>query len=70
MLLYVDDMLIERSNMREINMLKRQMSEEFDMKDTSVSKQILSMSIGDRYEGTLKLSQDDYIGKLLEKFSI
>ena len=33
LVLYVDDMLIEGSNMREINRLKRQMSEEFKMKD-------------------------------------
>ena len=71
LLLYVDDMLIAGSNMREINKLKRQMSEEFEMKDMGAAKQILGMSImRDRSEGTLKLSQEKYIGKLLEKFSI
>ena len=71
LLLYVDDMLIAGSNMREINRLKRQMSEEFEMKDMGAAKQILGMSIiRDRSEGTLKLSQEKYIGKLLEKFSI
>ena len=41
------------------------------MKDMGAAKQILGMSImRDRSEGTLKLSQEKYIGKLLEKFSI
>lgn len=71
LLLYVDDMLIAGSNMREINRLKRQMSEEFEMKDMGAAKQILGMSIiRDRSEGTLKLSQEKYIEKLLQKFSV
>ena len=36
--LYVADMLIEGSNMREINRLKRQMSEDFEMKDMGAAK--------------------------------
>ncbi|KAL8133698.1 hypothetical protein AgCh_008946 [Apium graveolens] len=44
-LLYVDDMLIAGSNMREINRLKRQISEEFEMKEMGAAKQILGMSI-------------------------
>ncbi|KAL8157159.1 hypothetical protein AgCh_002026 [Apium graveolens] len=71
LLLYVDDMLIAVSNMREINRLKRQMSEEFEMKDMGAAKQILGMSIiRDRTEGTLKLSQEKYVEKLLQKFSV
>ncbi|KAL8092162.1 hypothetical protein AgCh_034456 [Apium graveolens] len=71
LLLYVDDILIAGSNMREINRLKRQMSEEFEMKDMGAAKQILGMSIiRDRTEGTLKLSQDNYVEKLLQKFSV
>ena len=57
--------------MRKINKLKRQMFEESEMKDMSAAKQILGMSImKDRSEGTLKLSQEKYIGKLLDKFNI
>ncbi|KAL8104982.1 hypothetical protein AgCh_028950 [Apium graveolens] len=93
-LLYVDDMLITGSNMREINRLKRQMSEEFEMKDMGAAKQILGMSIiRDRTEEImddlltnrgemsrlndevrrlvyLKLSQEKYVEKLLQKFSV
>jgi hypothetical protein len=73
LLLYVDDMLIAGSNMVEINKLKRQiqMSEEFEMKDLGAAKQILGMSISrDRSDGSLKLSQEKYIGKILSKFSL
>jgi ATP-binding cassette subfamily B (MDR/TAP) protein 1 len=71
LLLYVDDMLIAGSNMVEINKLKRQMSEEFEMKDLGEAKQILGMSISrDRSDGNLKLSQEKYIGKILNKFSL
>ncbi|KAC9891008.1 hypothetical protein E3N88_45129 [Mikania micrantha] len=45
LLLYVDDMLIAGSDMKEINKLKKQMSEEFEMKDLGAAKQILGMSI-------------------------
>ena len=45
LLLYVDDMLIVRSNMRKINKLKQQMSKEFDMKDLGEAKQIIRMKI-------------------------
>ena len=71
LLLSVDDMLIAKLNMREINRIKRQMSEEFEMKDMGTPKQILGMSIiRDRAEGTLKLSQEKYDEKLLQKFSV
>lgn len=33
LLLYVDDVLVAGSNMNEINKLKQQLSEEFEMKD-------------------------------------
>ncbi|KAJ0494593.1 putative RNA-directed DNA polymerase [Helianthus annuus] len=71
LLLYVDDMLIAGSDMKEITKLKKQMSEEFEMKDLGPAKQILGMSIiRDRKNGSLKLSQEKYIGKVLEKFSL
>ncbi|KAL9263533.1 Retrovirus-related Pol polyprotein from transposon TNT 1-94-like protein [Drosera capensis] len=71
LLLYIDDMLVAGSNMEEINRLKKQLSEEFEMKDLGASKQILGMSISEnRSEGFLILSQEKYIGKVLEKFSM
>ncbi|KAL9263538.1 Retrovirus-related Pol polyprotein from transposon TNT 1-94-like protein [Drosera capensis] len=62
LLLYVDDMLVAGSDMEEINRLKEQLSEEFEMKNLGTSK--------NRSEGSLILSQEKYIGKVLEKFSM
>ncbi|GJZ80925.1 retrovirus-related pol polyprotein from transposon TNT 1-94 [Tanacetum coccineum] len=62
LLLYVDDMLVAGSDMEEI---------EFEMKDLGLAKQILGMSIiRDRTKGTLRLSQEIYIWKVLEKFNM
>nr|KYP53223.1 Retrovirus-related Pol polyprotein from transposon TNT 1-94 [Cajanus cajan] len=49
LLLYVDDMLVVRSNMDEINKLKAQLSEEFEMKDLGAAKHILGMNISRNY---------------------
>ena len=69
--LYVDDMLIAGSSMTEINRLKKQLAENFEMKDLGPAKQILGMRISrNRVEGTLKLSQEKYVEKLLDKFNV
>ncbi|GKB47171.1 retrovirus-related pol polyprotein from transposon TNT 1-94, partial [Tanacetum coccineum] len=71
LLLYVDDMLVAGSDMAEIKKIKRHLSQEFEMKDLGPAKQILGMSIiRDKTKGTLRLSQEKYIGKVLEKFNI
>ena len=71
LLLYVDDMLVAGSDIQEINRLKKQLSSKFEMKDLGSARQILGMSIiRDRVAGTLKLSQEKYIQKVLEKFSM
>nr|GEU77194.1 retrovirus-related Pol polyprotein from transposon TNT 1-94 [Tanacetum cinerariifolium] len=57
--------------MAEIKKLKRQLSQEFEMKDLGFAKQILGMTvIIDKMKGTLRLSQDKYIRKVLEKFNM
>ena len=43
--LYVDDMLIAGSSMREINNLNTRLSAAFEMKDLGPAKQILGMKI-------------------------
>lgn len=64
-MLHVDDMLIAGSSMREINILKQQLSKEFEMKDLGAANQILGMRITqDRFEGIQKLSQEKYIEKV------
>ena len=69
--LYVDDMLIAGSSMTEINRLKQQLAENFEMKDLGPAKQILGMRIfRNKSEGILKLSQEKYIEKLLNRFDV
>ena len=71
LLLYVDDMLIAGSNMEEIKNLKKQLSSQFAMKDLGATKQILGMRIiRDIANGTLKLSQTEYVKKILSRFSM
>ena len=45
LLLYVDDMLVARSNMQEINVLKMKLENSFSIKDLGAAKQILGMRI-------------------------
>ena len=71
LLLYMDDMLIARSSIEEINNLKKQLSKQFAMKDLGVVKQILGMRIiRDKTNGTLKLSQSEYMKKVLSRFNM
>ncbi|RVW39706.1 Retrovirus-related Pol polyprotein from transposon TNT 1-94 [Vitis vinifera] len=71
LLLYVDDMLIVGSDIEKINNLKKQLSKQFEMKDLGAAKQILGMRIiRDKANGTLKLSQSEYVKKVLNRFNM
>ena len=71
LLLYVDDMLIEGSSMRKIKNLKTRLSATFEMKDLGPAKQILGRKISrDRSAGTLNLSQELYIEKVLSRLRV
>ena len=71
LLLYVDDMLIAGSSMREINNLKTRLFVAFEIKDLGPAKKILGMNISrDRSVGTLNLSQELYIEKVLSRFKV
>ena len=71
LLLYVDDMLVAGSSIEEINELKKQLSKRFEMKDLGAAKQILGMRIiRDRSNDTLKLSQEEYVKKVLKRFNM
>ncbi|GKE84425.1 retrovirus-related pol polyprotein from transposon TNT 1-94 [Tanacetum coccineum] len=64
-------MLVAGSDMTEIKKLKRQLSQEFKMKDLGSASQILGMIIiKDKTKGTLLLSQEKYTGMVLKKFNI
>ncbi|GMI78960.1 cysteine-rich RLK (RECEPTOR-like protein kinase) 8 [Hibiscus trionum] len=57
LLLYVDDMLIASKSQQEIDKLKAQLNQEFEMKDLGEAKKILGMEISrDRRRGNSQLS--------------
>jgi hypothetical protein len=45
LLFYVDGMLVERSNMQDINVIKIKLANSFAMKDLGTAKKILDMRI-------------------------
>jgi hypothetical protein len=62
-------MLVVGSNMQNINVLNNKLSNSFAMKDLSVAKKILGMTMtreGKNHK--LTLSQCEYIEKVLERF--
>ena len=64
-------MLIAGSSTEEINNLKKQLSKQFAMKDLGAAKQILGIRIiRDKANGTLKLSQSEYVKKVLSRFNM
>jgi hypothetical protein len=66
--LYVDDILVARSNIHDINVLKRKLDNSFAMKDLGAAKKILGMRITrDKKNHKLIWSQGEYIEKVLER---
>ena len=58
LVLYVDNMLVERKSMVEINRLKDKLPRTFDMKDLGATKQFLGIEIHiNRKHGKLWFSQ-------------
>ena len=71
LVLYVDDMLIVRKSMDEINKLKARMDRIFDMKYLGAAKQILGIEIHRvRKNGKLSFSQEKYVEKILKRFEM
>ena len=71
LLIYVDDMLIASKNVEEIEKLKKQMKNEFEMNDLGEAKKILGMEITrDREKGLVSLNQRQYLEKLIRKFGV
>jgi len=65
--LYIDDMLIFRTNIRVIKSTKKMLSDNFDVKDLSVVDIILEIKIT-RTPDEISLSQSHYVDKMIEKF--
>lgn len=71
LLLYVDDMLPASKDMKIIKEIKDQLSSRFEMKDLGAARKILGIEIiRDRAEGTLILSQEGYMEKVLKTYSM
>ncbi|TYH50901.1 hypothetical protein ES332_D10G236100v1 [Gossypium tomentosum] len=71
LLLYVDDMLIASKSQKEIDKLKAQLNQEFEMKNLGEAKKILGMEISrDRQRGKLCLNQKQYLKKVLQCFGV
>ena len=71
LLLYVYETLIAGSSIEEINILKKQLSKQFSIKDLGAAKQIFGIRIiRDKANGTLNLSQSEYVKKVLNKFNM
>ncbi|KAM2004372.1 hypothetical protein ACFX15_027830 [Malus domestica] len=69
LLLYVDDMLIACKSKVEIERLKTQLSNEFEMKDLGEARKILGMEIErNRAKGKISLCQKQYLKKVLQRF--
>ena len=67
----MDDKLIAGSSIEKINDLKKQLSKQFAMKDLGATKQILGMRIiRDKANDKLKLSQSEYVKKVLSRFNM
>ncbi|KAM2367927.1 hypothetical protein ACFXTH_045552 [Malus domestica] len=58
-------------NVEDIKKLKKQMKNEFEMKDLGETKKILGMEITrDREKGLVSLNQRQYLEKLIRKFGV
>jgi hypothetical protein len=69
LILYVDDMLVARSNMQDINVLKKKLANSFGMKDLGAPKKILGIRIiRDNKNRNLTLSKGEYTKKVLDRF--
>jgi transposase InsO family protein len=69
--LYVDDLLLLCNHLDELNALKQQLSQQFEMKDLGEAHFILGIQIErDRKAHTLSITQRNYIKKVVERFDM
>lgn len=69
--LYVDDFFVFYNNFDEARLLKDELSRHFHVKDLGQISHILGMKVQrNRENGELRLSQDQYIQKILDKFQM
>jgi hypothetical protein len=71
LILYVDDILLARSDVNLLLETKKFLSSNFDMKDLGEPSFVLGIEIHrDRSKGVLGLSQKAYLEKVLKKYSM
>jgi hypothetical protein len=71
LILYMNDILLDSSDVSLLLEIKRFLSSNFDMKDLGEASFILGIKIHrDRRKGVLRLSQKAYLEKVLKKFSM
>ncbi|RDY03184.1 hypothetical protein CR513_13258, partial [Mucuna pruriens] len=69
LVLYVDDILLASSNTGLLHETKRFLTKNFEIKDIGEASFVLGIHIlRDRSQGILRLSQENYISKVLERF--
>uniref|UniRef100_A0A2N9I4J9 Integrase catalytic domain-containing protein n=1 Tax=Fagus sylvatica TaxID=28930 RepID=A0A2N9I4J9_FAGSY len=71
LVLYVDDVLLASSDLNLLHETKQHLSKTFDMKDLGEASFVLGIEIHrDRSRGTLGLSQNAYIDRVLKRFDM
>lgn len=70
-LIYVDDLIITGSNVKEIDNLKVEMMKNFKMKDLGLISYYLGISVNQNLlENTVTLSQSNYLENVLKRFDM
>ena len=71
LLMYINDMLITSKKQAEIDKLKIQLNQEFEMKDLGEAKKILGMEVNrDKAKGKFCLTQNQYFKRILQCFGM
>lgn len=71
LLLYVDDILIASNSKPEVNNIKTQLDNKFQMKDLGVARKIMGIEIIRQCDlKCLYVSHETYLRKIIEKFGI
>ncbi|RDY08810.1 hypothetical protein CR513_06923, partial [Mucuna pruriens] len=71
LVLYVDDIILASSDTSSLHETKRFLTKSFKMKDLGEASFVLGMQIlRDRSQDILRLSQDNYISKVLNRFGM
>lgn len=68
-LIWVDDLVIAASDERALKTVKEMLTRKFQMKDLGRLKNFLGITF-DQCDGGVTMSQQSYVGKLLERFDM